>query len=118
MTVAGSESTLTFRRLVPRYRWPEAADRLRKAAKAPHLAEAHHDHHAVLVRTTRKGAASLDGISTTAPAGIARTAKPLPKPPPEPSPSWAASDPLEAAFKRMQAEAKARAAQLDQEAAA
>lgn len=112
-----SDNGLAFRRLVPRYRWPEAADRLRRA-KVPHLAEAHHDHHAVLVRTTRRGAASLDGISTTAPAGLASISKPLPKPPPEPPPGWAASDPLEAAFKRMQAEAKARTDQLDQEAAA
>ena len=101
-------SALTHRRLVPRYRWPEASERLR-AAKTPFTAEAVHEQRAVLVRCTAKGAAKLDGLATTAPAGIGSTARSKPSAPPEPSREWRETDPLEQAFARAQREAKARA---------
>ena len=106
----GNESALTFRRLVPRFVWPQAMDRLRKS-KAAFIAEAVRGHHAVLVRTTRRGAAALGSLASTAPAGIGATSKPLPVAPPEPSREWIATDPLEVAFRRARAEAKARAEQ-------
>ena len=110
MIVTGSDSRLTQRRLVRRYRWPEAADRLRKA-KAPYAAEAVHDQRAVLVRCTSKGAAALGDLASTAPAGIGAASKPKRAAP-------RSRDPLASAFARLRAEAQARAQRLDQEAAA
>ena len=106
----GNESALTFRTSVPRYVWPQAMDRLRKS-KATFTVEAVHGHRVVLVRTTRKGAAALGNLASTAPAGIGATSKPLPVAPPEPSREWIATDPLEVAFRRARAEAKVRAEQ-------
>ncbi len=107
--MAGNESALTFRRLVPRFVWPQAMDRLRHS-KAAFTAEVALGH-AVLVRTTRKGAAALGSLASTAPAGIGASSKPLPVAPLEPSREWIATDPLEVAFRRARAEAKARAEQ-------
>ena len=93
-------SKLTYRRLVPRCRWPEAQDRLRKA-RVPYVADAIHEHRAVLVRTTGEGALCLDGLATVPPAGVRLATKAETKPaaPPEPSKTWRATDPLERAFR-------------------
>ena len=103
------DAALTHPRMVPRHSWPEAETRLR-TAKAAFTAEALVAHHAVLVRCTAKGASSLDGIASPPPRGVGTTTrrKPSPSAPPEPSREWRASDPLEQAFRRAQAEAKRR----------
>ena len=96
----------THRRLVPRYAWPAAQDALRHA-RVSWLADAVHDQHAVLVSTTGKGAATLDGLGARPANGVAR-----PEPPPLPAPprDTGRGDPLEEAFRRARDEARARAA--------
>ena len=103
-----SGEALAYRRVVPRHRWTEAFALL-KRSKGAFLAEAT-PNHAVFIRCSRKAAIAIEHLSSTAPRGVGNGV-PLPPPPPEPSAEWLRSDPLEQAFRRMKAEARARAEQ-------
>lgn len=103
-----SGDALHYRRALPRHRWLEAFARLTKA-RAPFTAEAAPGH-AILVKTNRRGAVTLEGLGTTT------SSRPLPPPPPEPTPARIAADPLELALQRARLEARARA-QAEREAA-
>ena len=107
-----SNGALTYRRLIPRRHWPAAHDVLSTAGVA-FTGDATDT--GVIIRTTEAGAKVLGRLGRVPPAGVrARVAlDPKVARPSEPTLEWRRADPLEAAFSRMQREAKARAREAD-----